>query len=488
MIVLSYQPKTFREYKKAIRYAIENGADIIEVRCEKLNEKELLKILSEKSLPKILTYRINQFSYSKIKDASKKYRIALQHDVEFIDVDINLGKSFINKLKKEIKGTKLILSYHNYEKTPKLKYLIQILEYSKKFSADYYKIVTFANSVIDNYWILKLLEIATKKGINLISHCMGEYGKAGRFLSYKNGSSFFYSSYNSNRQTADGQIPLDILNQIFKIKQLYPSTRVYGIIGNPLKQSKSWLFHNFGFQITKSNAIYLNFPIDDLPEFIYHFKNYIRGLSITIPFKEEILSIPNISSKIIKEIGSANTALFKDSKPILFNTDYLGFKEIVKKEKQLQNSKVLVIGAGGSARTVIYTLKKFKNEIFVINRNFNRAKNLAEEMEVEAINQKKKFDYNFDVVVNTTPGNNLFLLNLFKKIIGNQNIKLVVDLDLNFKESKLLSICKSKKIRTINGFEFFIAQAVHQFKIFTGKNIPLRKVKKFVLENYEKQF
>jgi shikimate dehydrogenase len=211
-------------------------------------------------------------------------------------------------------------------------------------------------------------------------------------------------------------------------------------------------------------------------------------LSITIPFKEEILSVPNISSKIIKEIGSANTALFKDSKPILFNTDYLGFKEIVKKEKQLQNSKVLVIGAGGSARTVIYTLKKFKNEIFVINRNFNRAKNLAEEMEVKAINQKKKFDYNFEVVVNTTPGNNLFLLNLFKKIIGNQNIKLVVDLDLNFKESKLLSICKSKKIRTINGFEFFIAQAVHQFKIFTGKNIPLRKVKKFVLENYEKQF
>lgn len=488
MIVLSYQPKNFREFKKALRYAIENDAEIFEVRGEKLSEKELIKILTEKPLPKIFTYRINQFSYSKIKDASKKYRIALQHNVEFIDVDINLGKSFINKLKKEIKETKLILSYHNYEKTPKLKHLIQILDYSRKISADYYKIVTFANSVIDNYSILKLLEIASRKGIKLISHCMGEYGKAGRFLSYKNGSLFFYSSYNSNKQTADGQISLDILNKIFNIKQLYPSTRVYGIIGNPLKQSKSWLFHNFGFQITKSNAIYLNFPTNDLSEFIYHFKNYIRGLSITIPFKEEILNIPNISSSLIKEIGSANTALFKDSKPILFNTDYLGFKEIVKKEKRLQNSKVLVIGAGGSARTVVYTLKKFKNEIFIINRNYDRAKNLADEMEIEAINQKKKFDYNFDVIINTTPGNNLFLINLFKKIISQQKPKLVVDLDLNFKESKLLSMCKSNKIKTINGFEFFVAQAVHQFKIFTGKNISLRKVKKFVLENYEKQF
>lgn len=488
MIVLSYQPKTFREFKKALQYGIENGADLLEVRGEKLNEKELLKILSEKSLPKIFTYRINQFSYSKIKDASKKYRIAIQNNVEFIDIDINLGKSFINKLKKENQNTRLILSYHNYEKTPKLKQLISILDYSRKTFADYYKIVTFANSVNDNYNILKLLEIANKKGIRLISHCMGEYGKPGRFLSYKNGSSFFYSSYNSNKQTAEGQISLEVLNKIFRIKQLYPSTRVYGIIGNPLKQSKSWLFHNFGFQLKKSNAIYLNFPVKDLEEFIYYFKNYIRGLSITIPFKEKILNLPNISSKIIKEIGSANTALFKDSKPILFNTDYLGFKEIVKKEKLLQNSKALVIGAGGSARTVIYTLKKFKNEIFIINRTYDRAQSLANEMEITAINPRKKFEFDFDVVINTTPGNNLFLINLFKKILNQKKPKLVVDLDLNFNESKLLSMCRTHKIRTINGFEFFIAQAVHQFKIFTGKNIPLRKVKRFVLENYEKQF
>ncbi|MCR4417831.1 MAG: type I 3-dehydroquinate dehydratase [Ignavibacteria bacterium] len=488
MIVLSYQPKTYREFRKALKYGLEHKADLIEVRGEKLNEKELNKILSDKSLPKIFTYRINQFSYSKIKDASKKYRIALKQNVEFIDVDINLGKSFINKLKKEIINTKFILSYHNYEKTPKLKYLIQIFDYMRKISADYYKIVTFANTVIDNYFILKLLEIADRKNTRLISHCMGEYGKAGRFLAYKNGSSFFYVSFNSNKQTAEGQIPLENLNKIFKIRQLYPSTRIYGIIGNPLRQSKSWLFHNFGFNLTGSNAIYLNFPITDLDEFIHYFKTYIRGLSITIPYKEEILNIPNISSKIIKEIGSANTAIFKDSKPILFNTDYLGFKEIVKKEKLLQNSKILVIGAGGSARTVIYTLKKFKNEIFLVNRTFNRAENLANEMGVTAINQRKKFDIDFDVLINTTPGNNLFLLNLFNKVISFKKPKLVVDLDLNFKESKLLAMCKTNKIRTINGFEFFINQAIHQFKIFTGKSISLRKVKKFVLENYEKQF
>jgi shikimate 5-dehydrogenase len=137
---------------------------------------------------------------------------------------------------------------------------------------------------------------------------------------------------------------------------------------------------------------------------------------------------------------------------------------------------------------VIYTLKKFKNEIFVINRTYDRAENLASEMEVNSINPRKKFESDFNVVINTTPGNNLFLINLFKKIINQNKPKLVVDLDLNFYESKLLFMCKTHKIRTINGFEFFIAQAVHQFKIFTGKNISLQKVKRFVLENYEKQF
>ncbi|MCX8057144.1 MAG: type I 3-dehydroquinate dehydratase [Ignavibacteria bacterium] len=488
MLVLSCQPKNYREFKKIVKYGFEHGADLIEVRGEKIKDKELIKIFCDESSPKIFTYRINQFSYSKIKDASKKYRLALENKVEYIDVDINFGKHFINKLKKEISKTKLILSYHNYEKTPKLKQLIQILEYTRKISADYYKIVTYANSFMDNYSILKLLEFANKKSINLISHCMGEFGKSGRFLAYKNGSKFFYASYNSSHETAPGQIPLEYLSTILKVKNLYPSTRIYGIVGNPLKQSKSWLFHNFGFNQTCSNAIYLNFLINDLEEFVYYFKNYIRGISITIPFKEEILQLPNISSKIIKEIGSANTAIFKDTKPVLFNTDYLGFKEIVQNEKFLKNSNILVVGAGGSARTIIYTLKKFNNQIFIINRSIQNAEILAKEMNINLIKHKSKFPEKVDVVINTTPGNNKFLINLFKKILSEKKIKLVVDLDLNIKQSKLLSMCRTKKIKTINGFEFFIHQAIHQFKIFTGKNISVRKVRKFVLENYNKVF
>ncbi len=94
MIVLSYQPETYREFKKVIEYGLEYGADLLEIRGEKIKDKELIKILSNKDLPKIFTYRINQFSYSKIKDASKKYKIALERNVEYIDVDINLGKNF----------------------------------------------------------------------------------------------------------------------------------------------------------------------------------------------------------------------------------------------------------------------------------------------------------------------------------------------------------------------------------------------------------
>lgn len=488
MIVLSYQPHSYRDFRRIVKYAIDNGADLFEVRGEKIKEKELIKIFTSKTLPLIFTYRIHQFSYSKIKDASKKYRLALEHNVDYIDVDINLGKNFINKLKKEQNQTRLILSYHNYEKTPKLKQLIQIFDYLRKISADYYKIVTHANSFTDNYQILKLIEIANRKSIEIIAHCMGEAGKSGRFLAYKNGSKLFYASFSSNIETAPGQIPLEILNKVFKINNFYPSTRIYGIVGNPLKQSKSWLFHNFGFNQTKSNAIYLNFQINDFEEFIYLFKNYVRGLSITIPFKEDILELPNISSKIIKEIGSANTAIFKDSKPVLFNTDYLGFKEIVRKEKKLQNSKILVIGAGGSARTIIYTLKKFGNEIFVINRHPERAESIAKDFSVNFVKNKNKIPNDIDVIINTTPGNNLFLLNVVKKVFSEKKIKLVVDLDLNIKESKLLAMCRSKKIKVIDGFEFFVHQAIHQFKIFTGKNLSLRKAKKFLLDNYDKHF
>lgn len=488
MIILSIQPEKFNHYKKALAYAQEHGADAIEVRGEKLKENELIKIFKSRDIPLIFTYRINLFSYSKQKDASKKYRLAIEKEVDYIDVDINLSKTFINKIKKSLNRTKLILSYHNYEKTPKLQHLLNILNYSLKISADYYKIVTYANSVIDNYNIFKLIEYAERKSIPLIAHCMGEYGKSGRLIARKLGSKFFYTSMNTHNETASGQITLEKAVNIFNVKQLYLSTRVYGIIGNPLKQSKSWLFHNYGFNETCSNAIYLNFQITDLEEFISHFKNYLRGLSVTILFKEQILLLPNISSKIVKEIRSANTTIFKEPKLLLFNTDYLGLRNIIKKEKCLKNSKILIIGAGGSARPIIYALKKFNNKIFIINRTNERSKQLAEEFEINYINCKSKIENDFDVIINTTPGNNIFMINLMKNLLSSKQIKLVIDLDLNIKESKLLALCRSKKIRTINGFDFFLLQAIHQFKIFTGKNLSIRKVKKFVLDHYDQSF
>ncbi len=488
MIVLAYQPTSYREFKRVIKFAYENAADAIEIRGEKLNEKELKKIFQLNTLPILFTYRISHFSYSRIRDAIKKYILALEYGVSYIDIDLNLGKSVINKIKKHNKRSKIILSYHNYEKTPKLQYLIKILEYARKFSVDYYKIVTHANFFEDNYFILKLLDYGNRKKFSIIAHCLGELGKTGRFLAYKNGSKFFYCSVNSSSQTGSGQIPLQILNDIFKIKKLKPSTKIFGVVGNPIKQSRGWLFHNYAFNKTKTNAIYLNFHTSDFEEFIHLFKNYLDGISITIPYKEDILKIPNISSNKIKSIGSANTAIFKDSKPILFNTDYLAIKEIVKKYKYFSNSRILIIGAGGSAKTIAWTLKKYNNEIFITNRTTEKAKSLAAEMDIHFFTPTQRSMSKFDVIINTTPDNNSFLLNTIKRIFKKAKPKIVLDLELNFHKSHLRKICKTKNIKYIDGFEFFAIQAYHQFKIFTGKTINLSNVKNFVLKNYNLTF
>lgn len=488
MIILSYQPSSFREFKKVVDFAHKNGAGIIEIRGEKISEKELKKTFQLNSLPLLFTYRITHFSYSKIRDAIKKYNLALEYNVSYIDIDLNLGKSVINKIKRQNKSSKVILSYHNYEKTPKLQYLIKILEYARKISADYYKIVTYANTFEDNYYILKLLEYANRKRIPLIAHCLGELGKSGRFLTYKYGSKFFYSSLDNSSQTASGQIAIKILNEIFRINKLKLSTKIFGVVGTPLKQSRGWLFHNYAFTKTKSNAVYLNFLTSDIEEFIYLFKNYIDGISITIPFKEDILKIPNISSTRIKSIGSANTAIFKDSKPVLFNTDYLAINELVKKYKHFSNSRILVLGAGGTARTIVWTLKKYNNEIFIVNRTIEKAKLLSEEMNVNFVSPNKKSIPKFDVVINTTPNNNSFLLNTVKRVFRKSKPKLVLDLELNFPQSQLRKMCKSRKIKYIDGFEFFVIQASHQFKIFTGKSINSNTIKKFVIQNYNMTF
>lgn len=488
MLILSCSPKNYSEYFNAVKTAKKYSAHLLEVRIENIKPKILHDILHDKSTKKIITFRKENISKTTFNRIKKLYHTACHSGVDFIDIDFSWENKYINELLSQSQKSKIILSYHDFFRTPGFAELKRILKRMMNVKADIYKISVYANSIEDNVKIFRLLEYARKNKIKLAAHCMDELGKVSRILGKKFGSHLTYSSVSEKSVTAVGQLPIEKLVKIFNHEQINRNTKVFGIIGNPLEQSKSWLFHNYGYSVNNINAIYVNFLTENVQRFVKTFQNYIGGLSVTIPHKEKTIFLPKEAPSIVKHIGSANTVLFKGDKIHLSNTDYLGMKNLIKKNLMLQNRNILIIGAGGTARAMIYALKEFQNKIFITNRTTQRAKLLAEEFEIILLDNIGKKDLYFDVIINATPGENKYLLSTTRRILKKSSVKLIMDVALNPFESKFISLAKKHNCKVINGFDLFLEQAHIQFELFTQSDLPRNQMRKYLLKNFNKSF
>lgn len=483
MIVLSIKPENFDEYLKSIETAIKYSVDLIELRLDNHSDEDIERFLKDKSFPKIITIRKNKYTKTTSDKLFLNYYSALQNNVEYIDLDAKINENVIRQLIKNKNKTKIILSYHNYSETPSIKKLKNIFDKLSKYQPDFIKIVTYANKITDHLKIYDLLEYSRTKYKKLIAHCMGNNSITNRILSYKLGSKFFYTSQDDKIKTADGQLNLNLTYNIFRINKINNKTKLFGIIGNTLTHSKSWIFHNLAFKYDNINAVYLNFEINNFNIFYKHFLKYLNGISITIPFKEIVAKKNFDKSSEVEIIGSANTLINNKNNIKLYNTDYSGFLEIIKNEKFLQNSSALVIGAGGSARSVIIALLEYKNKVFCINRHPKRAKTLSKELGCSYLNEDEFHQNKYDILVNTTPADNDYLINLSEKILTFQIPKIVVDLNLHSAETKFLSLFKIHKVKLINGYVFFLSQAKIQSHLFAKIKPNLTRIKKFLV-NY----
>jgi 3-dehydroquinate dehydratase/shikimate dehydrogenase len=98
-----------------------------------------------------------------------------------------------------------------------------------------------------------------------------------------------YASPDSEAPAAPGQLPARALRTLYRAHRRTPSTKIYGVIGNPLGQSKGTQLHNPLLQSARKNAVYCRFIVRDLGAFMKTVAPLLRGFSVTIPHKEAIL-------------------------------------------------------------------------------------------------------------------------------------------------------------------------------------------------------
>ncbi|HIC97667.1 MAG TPA: shikimate dehydrogenase [Aquificaceae bacterium] len=259
-------------------------------------------------------------------------------------------------------------------------------------------------------------------------------------------------------------------------------TALYGIIGYPVKHSLSPVFQNSAFSYMGLDAVYVPFEVkrEDLSRAVEGLRLAgVKGLNVTVPHKEAVLELANFLSKEVKSIGAANTLKFSDRGVEAYNTDWIGFSKAIAEITSLEGKSVLVLGAGGSSRAVLYALKKERCRILLWNRTRERAEHLAEEFGAEVAGDVRDALPFADVVVNTTSvGLKEEDPPLFDYDLLSERHIVV---DVIYKETRLIKAAKSKGCLYRTGFPMLLYQGAESFKIWTGCEPPLEVMKRSLI-------
>ncbi|NIH41161.1 MAG: shikimate dehydrogenase [Buchnera aphidicola (Periphyllus aceris)] len=272
--------------------------------------------------------------------------------------------------------------------------------------------------------------------------------------------------------------------------------KTYAVFGNPISHSKSPEIHNFFYKLYNLNQKYIKIYLSKknfLRNISFFFKKGGKGANITLPFKEKVFPLCNKITNRAKIAGSINTLkLLKNGTILGDNTDGIGFlsdlllKKIVKK-----NFNILIIGAGGASRGIIYPLLKFGCNIFITNRTFHKAKILSKEFKkfgnIESITFKNLNKKKFHIIVNATSAE---ISNKIPLIPENIIRKETICYDMYYKErnTNFMNFCINFGSNNVfNGIGMLVNQAAHSFFLWNNIFPDVKKTIKFLTKKKKKK-
>ena len=203
---------------RAIQQA-DQVADLIELRMDYLRTPAITILLNGREKPFIITNR-REGEGGKFRGNERKRLEVLEEAVdlavEYVDVEMRSDESLLLNLLANKKETQVILSFHDYQKTPSKKELQKLFDRMTRLGADITKIVTFARTWEDNFNVLSLIAYARKRKQEIVAFCMGEKGKMSRIFSPIIGAAWTYASLTKDKASASGQLTVSEMKEIWE--------------------------------------------------------------------------------------------------------------------------------------------------------------------------------------------------------------------------------------------------------------------------------
>lgn len=378
-------------------------------------------------------------------------------------------------------GTRIIRSYHNPDGIINdIPGKIKSMQHS---GDEIVKVAVAVNSASDVLKVLKASKTLANRDKILI--CMGHYGICSRILAERFGSFLTYSSALSESEVsgAPGQLDAKELAEMYRIRKITKKTKIYGVTGYPLKASVSPWFFNTIFGLENEDAVYVPFPTNSIFDLLALAKELdVQGLSVTVPYKETILTALTRCSQAVHSIGACNTVIRSEGGWVGENTDITGFSDSLLaflERKNLKWQKITVIGAGGVARAVASEVFRLGGKALILNRTVLKAKDIAlsynfrwgglDRQGIELISK-----YNDIIIQTTSVGMEGHEENDPLELYTFTGKEAVMDLVYTPPETPFLKRAAAAGCRTLNGYDMVIRQACLQYTHFFGREIPTK--------------
>ncbi|MCO6148613.1 shikimate dehydrogenase [Flavobacterium sp. NRK1] len=244
-------------------------------------------------------------------------------------------------------------------------------------------------------------------------------------------------------------------------------TKRFGLVGRNINYSFSAGYFKSKFKKKGlENYTYTNFDIEDisqLPEILQKTKR-LKGLNVTIPYKEQVIPLLDKVSKTAQIIGAVNTIVVSKKRTKGYNTDHYGFKRAIEPLLLPHHKKALILGTGGAAKAIAYALRKMRIEYDFVSRTATDVIYGYEDLTENIFNE-------YHIIINTTPLGTFPNINEYPPIDYSlfSDRHIAFDLVYNPEETAFLKKAAKNGAVTKNGYDMLVHQAEKAWKVWNKK-------------------
>jgi len=485
-LVASVFARSAAQVRRDARRAAMLGADWVELRLDAWPAAhDLVPVISGVGLPVLVACRTHE--------DGGEYRGTLTARRELLSQALRAGAQGIDLEHWETwsppvgqTGLKLrVRSFHSFTGVPKE---LGRIRDELAVPGCVAKLVVTAHDLADAAPVVQLLKSTDQQAVPTTAFAMGRTAWPTRVMAAALGAPLVYGALDPSDPTAPDQPSVASLAGLYRVKELGPETRWFGLLGNPALHSLGPWLHNRAYRRLGIDAMYL--PLEtSRPESVLSMlpADRLGGLSVTAPFKDRMRDACVHISDEAAAVGAVNTMIPASGGGLVGeNTDILGVRDALASAGAGSGDgrSAVVLGAGGAARAAAIALREMGFEVTMLARSIEQARAFAEVHQVSlgSLSDAVLEGLQPAVVVHATPVGSVGRDEEERLVPGYAPSSEVIVHDMVYQPewTALLKDCAAAGARAVPGVEMFLSQARGQLSLFVGQDLPSMTLRSFL--------